>query len=213
MKQLEDGILEGLANAEGDVTENITLIENLEDAKRVATEISEKMAISVETEKKINISRESYRAVAGRGALMFFLLSELNKMHTFHHYSLNSFIIVFQTAVTGKRQRVTWNSTGNALLDMILPKKRKGLWGSSKMNLKKIIASNQSPEELQKRLDYLIENITYQVFNYSRRGLFDRHKLILATQLTLKVLSREGKLRESEVAFLLSGPRAGANSP
>jgi len=213
MKKLEDGILQQLAEAEGDVTENITLIENLEDSKRVSTEIAEKMVIALETEKKINISRESYRRVAGRGALMFFLLSDLNKMHTFHHYSLNSFIIVFQTAVTGKRVRVTWNSTGNALLDMILPKKRKGMWGSGKLNLKKIIATNQSPEELQKRLDYLLENITYQVFNFSRRGLFDRHKLILATQLTLKVLLRDGKLKESEVAFCLSGPKAGANSP
>ena len=211
MKKLEDGILQQLAEAEGDVTENITLIENLEDSKRVSTEIAEKMVIAAETEKKINISRESYRRVAGRGALMFFLLSDLNKMHTFHHYSLNSFIIVFTTAVTGKRVRVTWNSTGSALLDMILPKKRKGLFG--KLNLKKIIATNQSPEELQKRLDYLLENITYQVFNFSRRGLFDRHKLILATQLCLKVLSRDGKLKESEVAFLLTGPRAGANSP
>jgi len=211
MKSLEDGILKQLAEAEGDVTENIVLIENLEDSKRVSTEIAEKMAIAVETEKKINISRESYRKVAGRGALMFFLLSELNKMHTFHHYSLNSFTIVFTMSVTGKRQRVTWNTTGNALLDMILPKKRKGLFG--RINLKKVIASNQSPEELQKRLDYLLENITYQVFNFSRRGLFDRHKLILATQLTLKVLMREGKLKDQEVAFFLAGPNVKASSP
>merc|ERR1719230_496863 len=213
MKQLEDGILEQLANAEGDVLENIELIENLENSKAVSTEIAEKMAIAVETEKKINNSRESYRKVANRGALMFFLLSELNKLHTFHHYSLNSFIIVFQTAVTGKRTRVTWNSTGNALLDMILPKKRKGMWGSNKLNLKKIIATNQTPEELQKRLDYLLENITYQVFNFSRRGLFDRHKLILATQLCLKVLSREGKLKEAEVSFMLNGPKLGGGAP
>ena len=83
IKALEDGILEQLANAEGDVLENIELIENLEDSKRVSTEIAEKMAVAVETEKKINISRENYRKVAGRGSLMFFLLSDLNKMHTF----------------------------------------------------------------------------------------------------------------------------------
>merc|ERR1719446_890187 len=95
---------------------------------------------------------------------------------------------------------------------MILPKKKpKGLF--AKINLKKVIASNQSPEELQKRLDYLLENITFQVFAFARRGLFDRHKLILATQLTLKVLSREGKLKQSEVEFLVSGPRPGTSSP
>ena len=55
----------------------------------------------------------------------------------------------------------------------------------------------QTPEQLQARLDYLMENITYQVFNFSRRGLFDRHKLILATQLTFKVLGRAGKLKEA----------------
>ena len=80
MKTLEDGILQQLAEAEGDVTENLTLIENLEDSKRVSTEIAEKMLIAVETEKKINASRENYRMVARRGALMFFLLSELNKL-------------------------------------------------------------------------------------------------------------------------------------
>ena len=35
--------------------ENIELIENLEDSKRVSTEIAEKMVIAAETEKKINI--------------------------------------------------------------------------------------------------------------------------------------------------------------
>jgi len=130
IKELEDGILEQLATAEGDVLENIALIENLEDSKKVSAEIAEKMILGAETEKKINISRESYRDVASRGSLMFFLLSELNKMHSFHHYSLNSFIIVFQTAVTGKRARVTWSTTGNALLDQILPQKRKGKWGA-----------------------------------------------------------------------------------
>ena len=52
MKSLEDGILQQLAEAEGDVTENITLIENLEDAKRVATEIAEKMAVAVEMRRR-----------------------------------------------------------------------------------------------------------------------------------------------------------------
>jgi hypothetical protein len=73
--------------------------------------------------------------------------------------------------------------------------------------------AKQLRKELDERLIYLVDNITFEVFNYSRRGLFDRHKLILATQLTIKVLSREGKLKDSEVAFLLSGPGLKANSP
>ncbi|KAL3927056.1 MAG: hypothetical protein SGPRY_002999 [Prymnesium sp.] len=144
---------------------------------------------------------------------MFFLLSELSKMHSFHHYSLNSFIIVFQTAVTGNKSRVKWSTTGNALLDQIIPAKRKGKWGSTKMSVQRILSVGQTDEDLSKRLETLMEAITYQVFNYARRGLFDRHKLILSTQLCLKVLSREGKLKESEVAYLLSGPKLGPAVP
>jgi hypothetical protein len=67
-----------------------------------------------------------YRPVAARGSLMFFLLSELNKVHSFNQYSLNSFITVFETALTGKRVRPNWmGGTGNCLLDMILPKPKK----------------------------------------------------------------------------------------
>ena len=41
--ELETGILSQLANAEGDVLENLELIENLEDSKRVSGEIATKM--------------------------------------------------------------------------------------------------------------------------------------------------------------------------
>ena len=124
IKELEDGILQQLAEATGDVLENLPLIENLETSKKVALDIAEKMVEAEKTEKNINESRENYRSVAARGSLMFFLLSELNKIHSFHNYSLNAFIIVFQTAITGKKERPSWFGTGNALLDMILPKKK-----------------------------------------------------------------------------------------
>ena len=76
-----------------------------------------------------------------------------------------------------------------------------------------MIATGQTPEQLNARLEKLLEDITYQVFNFARRGLFDRHKLILSSQLTLKVLRKAGKLPDSEVAYLLSGPRSGSGVP
>jgi hypothetical protein len=43
LKQLEDELLFKLSNAEGDITEDVALIESLEESKRVATEINEKV--------------------------------------------------------------------------------------------------------------------------------------------------------------------------
>jgi dynein heavy chain len=50
LKQLEDDLLYKLSSAEGDLTEDVALIESLEESKRVATEISEKVAEASETE-------------------------------------------------------------------------------------------------------------------------------------------------------------------
>ena len=43
LKQLEDDLLHKLATAEGDITEDVDLIESLEESKRVATDINEKV--------------------------------------------------------------------------------------------------------------------------------------------------------------------------
>ena len=109
MTELEDGILEQLANAEGDVTENIALIENLEDSKATSIEIGEKMIIAKETEVVIEKAREEYHPVANRGSLLFFLLSDPFKIHTFHFYSPSSFEIVLTRAVAGREPGDLWD--------------------------------------------------------------------------------------------------------
>ena len=45
-----------------------------------------------------------------------------------------------------------------------------------------------TPEELEKRLICLLDTCTYTVYNYTRRGLFDRDKLIVLTLLTFSIL-------------------------
>ena len=52
LKELEDTLLFKLANAEGDLTEDVELIESLEEAKRVADEIVLKVEESKVTEEK-----------------------------------------------------------------------------------------------------------------------------------------------------------------
>jgi hypothetical protein len=66
----------------------------LQESKRVATDISEKVAEATETEAAINESRNRYRAVAARGAMLFFLLNSLNKIHAFYQFSLTAFVSV-----------------------------------------------------------------------------------------------------------------------
>lgn len=62
-------------------------------------EIQEKVEIAKETEINIKIACEFYRPAASRGALVFFLLMELTKIHSFYKFSLDSFIIVVKRAI------------------------------------------------------------------------------------------------------------------
>jgi dynein heavy chain len=105
LKELETGLLKQLAEAEGDILEDIALIESLEYSKKLSMEIKEKVEIAVETEKNINEASEAYRPAASRGALVFFLMSELYKIHSFYKFSLDSFVIVVKRAIDLVQER------------------------------------------------------------------------------------------------------------
>lgn len=99
LKDLEDELLYKLANAKGDILDDIELIENLEYSKKLSVEIAEKVAAAKITEAKINETSENYRPAASRGALFYFMLSDLSKIHSFYKYSLEAFIVVINRAI------------------------------------------------------------------------------------------------------------------
>lgn len=60
-----------------------------------------------------------------------------------------------------------------------------------------------TPKSLDKRVADLIESITYQAYNYTRRGTFETHKLIVSTMLTFRIMVRKGLLDQEEVNSLV----------
>ena len=61
MKELEDNILSKLATAEGDITEDVELIEGLESTKMIANEIAVKQVQATATQQTIKMTSEKYR--------------------------------------------------------------------------------------------------------------------------------------------------------
>ena len=225
LKELEDTLLAKLADAEGDLTEDVVLIESLEESKRVADEIVVKVAESKETEEKINKSREKYRVAAARGSLLFFMLNSLNKVHAFYAFSLNAFVTVFARGIDlapgGKKRKVKlsfrtvakrvmgkfdWNMD---LLAQLTPSKKFGGGDAAP----KEETPEPTEEEMEKRLNALLETTTFTVYNYTRRGLFDKDKLIVSTLLTFSILLKDGKLNATEYNGLVNGLRPAAPPP
>ena len=112
INQLQASLLKQLADQQGDILDDIALIESLEDAKRVSAETSEKVAIASTISAQITTTSEQYRPAANRGALVFFLLNELYKIHSFYKFSLDSFVIVVKRAI-------------DIVADRLNPKKKK----------------------------------------------------------------------------------------
>ena len=69
-------------------------------------------------------------------------------------------------------------------------------------------------EPLEKRVDLLVETTCYTVFAYIAQGLFERHKLIVATQLCMSILKSKGDLQFLKFDYLLRGPKVmGVDNP
>eukprot|EP00736_Rhodelphis_marinus_P005351 Rmarinus@m.11280 len=100
IKELEDGLLECLSAAQGDVLGDVDLIERIEKTKSVASDIQAKVEEARKQELEINKTREIYRPIATWGAMLFFLMRDLGRMSPIYKYSLRSFLDILLKALT-----------------------------------------------------------------------------------------------------------------
>ncbi|XP_038597832.1 LOW QUALITY PROTEIN: dynein heavy chain 17, axonemal [Tachyglossus aculeatus] len=78
----------------------------------------------------------------------------------------------------------------------------------------KAIQRTAPAAEVKQRVVNLTDEITYSVFMYTARGLFERDKLIFLAQVAFQVLSMKKELNAAELDFLLRFPsKAGLASP
>lgn len=141
----------------------------------------------------IKITSEKYRPVANRSSLLFFLMNDLVKIHTYYIYSLAAFTLVFYRGI-----------------DLVTEKPGKKAAASGEDGVADKPAAEEeekrdpTDEELAKRCTVLIDSITKTVFNYVRRGVFERDKLTVSTLLVLKIMVNDGLLTQEEVRGTLS---------
>lgn len=116
LQQLEDSLLREIASNQGNMLDNVELIETLEGAKASATEVSIKLADAVITANQIDKLRNDYRLAARRGAILFFVLSDMAIVNSMYQYSLNSYLEVCCTCVDIID---IFNSLRNSVLEIV----------------------------------------------------------------------------------------------
>eukprot|EP00929_Paragymnodinium_shiwhaense_P077089 TRINITY_DN3967_c2_g1_i1.p1 TRINITY_DN3967_c2_g1~~TRINITY_DN3967_c2_g1_i1.p1 ORF type:complete len:3070 (-),score=1029.42 TRINITY_DN3967_c2_g1_i1:156-9119(-) len=214
LAQLEALLLEKLANAEGDILDDTELILSLEDAKKTSDDVKVKVTVAQETEAKINETSEYYRPTGARGSLLFFLLMDLCKMHTFYKYSLDSFVMVVTRAVNSITLRKPKPPKEEKKVEEEEKEEEDGPPGSDDEEEEEEAPPEEEEEEeeeiieltgkeLKQRVVQLENVMTYFVFNYTRRGLLDTDKLTVCSMMCMKILTRAGKITPEERTMLI----------
>jgi dynein heavy chain len=114
LKELEDTLLSELSSSTGPLVDNEPLIQVLDNAKSKVDEIGEALKVAAVTSKGIEESRESYKFVAMRGAILFFAMVGLSNISEMYEYSLASYLEVFKKALmTAKKDNILQNRLRN----------------------------------------------------------------------------------------------------
>jgi len=97
--------LSDLAKAEPDtILDDITLIDNLEVSKLRSQTIKENLEEAEEVEVVINKTRNFYRVVAERGAILYFAITDMAGINQMYQNSLQYVKILFDEAISSAKK-------------------------------------------------------------------------------------------------------------
>lgn len=77
---------------------------------------------------------------------------------------------------------------------------------SFKVVFMKAVELAEKSDDVKQRVETLIDAITYSVFIYTKRGLFERDKIIFTAQVVFQVLLKKKDINPVELDFLLRFP-------
>uniref|UniRef100_A0A3Q3RVK4 Dynein axonemal heavy chain 2 n=1 Tax=Mastacembelus armatus TaxID=205130 RepID=A0A3Q3RVK4_9TELE len=101
LQELEDEILRLLNEATGSLLDDVQLVNTLQTSKVTATEVSEQLQSSEQTEINIDSAREgfAYRPSAQRASILFFILNDMSLVDPMYQFSLDAYINLFNLSI------------------------------------------------------------------------------------------------------------------
>ncbi|KAL5967127.1 Dynein heavy chain 10 axonemal [Taenia solium] len=99
LKDLEDSLLMNLTLSTGSLLDNEELISTVEVAKARAIEAKEKLAFATKTSAEVKQLSNAYRPAAKRGALLFFVLTDMATINPMYQFALSTYIALFEDAL------------------------------------------------------------------------------------------------------------------
>uniref|UniRef100_A0A6E8VFP2 AAA+ ATPase domain-containing protein n=1 Tax=Anopheles coluzzii TaxID=1518534 RepID=A0A6E8VFP2_ANOCL len=103
---LEDKILKVLYSSQGNILDDEELVESLNESKEMSTIIADRLIETERTELNIAATREKYRVLAARGAILYFVVASLSEIDPMYQFSLRYFTQVYCSVVEQPHARM-----------------------------------------------------------------------------------------------------------
>lgn len=97
--QLQERLLEDMANSTGDILQNTKLIESLNETKASYLAVSKSIVEQMEIEKKLEEEYETYRSLSSFGSESFFAINEFSKYNVLYVVSASAYTRIFLKTV------------------------------------------------------------------------------------------------------------------
>eukprot|EP00701_Giardia_intestinalis_P004984 XP_001708808.1 Dynein heavy chain [Giardia lamblia ATCC 50803] len=231
LTQLQDKLLDMLANATGNLLDDENLINALQDSKQTQKRIDEQVVNAEQTAKRVDALRERFRPVAQRGRILYEVIASLSTLDSMYIYSLDFFKMLF-TRTLSKLQSLADETSGvshaaessrrsdnrsyigtnepsasaGLLLDDDEQSQRNQMAESNIGVPDRLLAADASFESdesaiLQRKIGSMISAITEAAYGAICRGIFEKHKRIFSFMVAVSIQRASGALTGREWAI------------
>ncbi|KAM6459278.1 dynein axonemal heavy chain 14 [Liasis olivaceus] len=177
LREYEQKSLKLLQKTNGHLLDDQDLIDNLQQTKITSSEIFLRVADSAATEVTIEGLRKAYLPIATRGAVLYFVISDLVHINHVYQFSLNWFHKIFVDSTDdGKRSDIS-------LSDSISRTKISRLRQNGETS-----ESENDIDHFKIYINDTIETLTHHVYKTVSSALFSKHKLCFAFLLCTAIM-------------------------
>ncbi|KAI8925894.1 dynein heavy chain and region D6 of dynein motor-domain-containing protein [Entophlyctis helioformis] len=112
LSTLEDKLLRELANSEGNILENASLINSLNETKEKSNIIATSLNESQRLQASLDAECDKFAPISVFGSALFFVVSDMQKINNMYRFSLSAFLRLFEEAL---KTEATSNQDGTEL--------------------------------------------------------------------------------------------------